>query len=186
MARELAKRWITADEYERMGEAGIFGKGARLELIEGAIYEMSPIGSPHAACVDALVFLLGRLAQHNFIIRVQSPIRLNDFSEPQPDIALLRWRDDFYRHAHPRPDDVLLVIEVADTTVETDRAIKLPLYAQAGVKEVWLINLPDERIELYAAPVGGTYQTSQQFQRGAIVQAQTIPNLSVNVSDILG
>src|ERR1043165_8491678 len=117
MARELAKRWITTDEYERMGAAGIFGRDARLELIEGAIYEMSPIGSPHPACVDALVFLFSQLAQRNFIIRVQSQIRLNDFPEPQPDVALLRWRDDFYRREHPRPDDVLLVIEVADTTV---------------------------------------------------------------------
>ncbi|PYS92744.1 MAG: hypothetical protein DMF64_07750 [Acidobacteria bacterium] len=92
----------------------------------------------------------------------------------------------FYRHAHPRPSDVLLVIEVADTTVETDRTIKLPLYAQAGIKEVWLINLPDERIELYVAPVGGAYQTSQHCQRGADVQAQTILGLAVSVNDILG
>jgi Uma2 family endonuclease len=186
MARELAKRWITADEYERMGEAGILAKDARLELIEGAIYERSPIGSPHAACVDALVFLLSRLVQRDFIIRAQSPIRLNDFSEPQPDVALLRWRDDFYRHEHPCPADVPLIIEVADTTVETDRTIKLPLHAQAGINEVWLINLPDERIELYAAPIGSAYQTSQQFQRGTDVKAQTIPKLSVNVGDILG
>lgn len=163
MARELAKRWITADEYERTGEAGIFDGSARLELIEGAIYERSPVGNPHAACVDAVPFLLSRLAQSNFIIR------LTDFSEPQPDIALLRWRDHFYRHERPRPHDVLLVIEVADTTVETERTIKLPLYAQASIKEVWLSNLPDERDELYAARVGGAYQTSRHLQRGAEV-----------------
>jgi Uma2 family endonuclease len=186
MARELAKRWITADEYERMGEAGIFDESARLELIEGAIYEMSPIGSPHAACVAFLSMLLTRLYGDTNIIYTQNPIRLNDFSEPQPDVALLRWRDDFYRHEHPRPDDVLLVIEVADTTVETDRTIKLPLYAQAGIREVWLINLPDERVELYAAPVGGAYQTSQHYQRGANVQAQTVPDLAVSLNDIFG
>lgn len=186
MARELAKRPITADEYERMGEAGIFGGDARLELIEGEIYQMSPIGSLHAGCVAALTFILSKLAQGNFIVQVQNPIRLNDFSEPQPDIALLRWRDDFYRRAHPRPDDVLLIIEVADTTVETDRAVKLPLYARAGINEVWLVNLPAERIELYAAPAGGAYQAARYFQRGEEVQAQTIPNLVISVADVLG
>jgi Uma2 family endonuclease len=186
MARELAKRSITADEYERMGEAGIFGSDARLELIEGEIYQMSPIGSPHAACVDALTYILGNLAQRNFIVRVQNPIRLSDLSEPQPDVTLLRWRDDFYRHTHPRPADVLLVIEVADTTVATDRTVKLPLYAQAGINEVWLVNLPEEQIELYTAPANGVYQTVKHFQRGADVQAQTLLGLVVSVNDVLG
>jgi Uma2 family endonuclease len=136
MARELAQRWITADEYGRMGEAGIFTDDARLELIEGAIFEMPPIGSPHAACVDALNLILNELARRSFIVRVQNPIRLNDFSEPQPDVTLLRWRDVLYRNAHPRPADVLLVVEVADATVQTDRTVKLPLYAQADISEV--------------------------------------------------
>src|SRR5207237_5552410 len=116
----------------------------------------------------------------------QNPIRLSDLSEPQPDVALLRWRDDFYRHTHPRPADVLLVVEVADTTVATDRAVKLPLYAQAGISEVWLVNLPEEQIELYAAPANGVYQTVRHFQRGENVQAQTVPGLVVSVDDVLG
>src|SRR5215210_2412570 len=115
MSRGLAKRWITADEYERMGEAGIFPPDARLELIEGEIYEMSPIGSLHAACVTFLTHILEKLGD-GFQVRVQNPIRLDDFSEPQPDLALVSWRDDYYRGAHPQPNDVLLVIEVADTT----------------------------------------------------------------------
>ncbi len=186
MSRRLAKRWITTDEYERMGAAGIFGTDARLELIEGSIYEMSPIGSRHAACVDTLTFILVGLAQRNFIVRIQSPIRLSDFSEPQPDVTLLRWQADRYRTAHPRPADVLLIIEVTGTTIETDRTVKLPLYAQAGINEVWLINLPDERIELYAAPVGGVYQTVQHFARGEDVQAQTLPGLVVSIADVFG
>ena len=186
MARELAKRWITADEYERMGEAGIFGTDARLELIEGEIYQMSPIGSPHASCVAYLSMFLTKLFGDNHIIYTQNPIRLSDLSEPQPDVTLLRWRDDFYRHTHPRPTDALLVIEVADTTVATDRAVKLPLYAQAGINEVWLVNLPEEQIELYAAPVNGVYQTVKHFQRGEDVQAQTLPGLVVGVDDVLG
>lgn len=186
MSRKLAKHPFTADDYERMGELGIIDQSTRLELIEGEIYEMSPIGSPHAACVDALTLLFGELARRRFIIRVQSPVRLNDFSEPQPDVALLRWRDDFYRHAHPTPADVLLVVEVADSTVETDRTIKMPLYARANVPESWLINLPDSRIEIYSAPSNGTYQTMQSLTHGEEAQSVTIPQLSLVVAELLG
>lgn len=186
MSRRLAKRWITADEYERMGEAGIFGENARLELLEGEIYQVSPIGSPHAACVDFLSSFLNRLFSGKFIVRVQNPIRLDSFSEPQPDIALLRWRDDFYRHAHPTPADVLLVIEVADSTVESDRSYKMPLYAKAGIPEAWLVNLVEECVELYAEPDGEAYQTIRRFPRGEEVAAHSIENLNISVSDILG
>jgi Uma2 family endonuclease len=183
---QLAKHLITADEYERMGEAGVFHPDDRLELVEGEIYEMSPTGSRHAACVKILSRLLHRLPGDTMIVSTQDPIRLNDFSEPQPDVALLRWRDDFYRQGHPQPSDVLLVIEVADTTVETDRAVKLPLYAAAGIPEVWLINLPDESVEVYAGPSGGAYQSAEQFRRGAEARAETLPGLAVSVADLLG
>ncbi|MDT4955035.1 MAG: hypothetical protein QOJ02_3173 [Acidobacteriota bacterium] len=186
MSRQLAKRWITVDEYERMGEAGIFHPDDRLELLEGGIYEMSPIGSPHAACVDFLIILLTEFARRRFIVRGQNPLRLNDFSEPQPDIALLRWRDDFYRHAHPTPADVLFVIEVADSTVESDRLYKMPLYAKAGIPEAWLVNLPDEKIELYAQPANGAYQFIIEFKRGEDVQSHSIADLQVHVADVLG
>lgn len=186
MSRQLAKHWITVDEYERMGEAGIFHQDARLELLEGEIFEMSPIGSRHAACVDFLIVMLTELARRRFIVRAQSPIRLDDFSEPQPDIALLKWRDDFYRDSHPMPDDVLLVIEVADTTLESDRAYKMPLYAKAGIKEAWLVNLQDETIELYTQPENDTYQASKTFTRGTEAQSDTIAGLVINMDDVLG
>jgi len=186
MSRQLAKHWISVEEYERMGRADIFGNEARLELLEGEIYEMSPIGSPHAACVDFLINLLTEFARRRFIVRGQNPICLNDFSEPQLDVALLRWRDDFYRHAHPTPADVLLVIEVADSTVETDRSYKIPLYAQAGIAEAWLVNLPAEQVELYASPANDAYQITQTFKRGDVAQSHTIKDLAINVSDILG
>lgn len=185
MSRQLAKHWITADEYERMGEAGIFPPDARLELIEGEIYKMSPIGSPHAACVDFLNKLLNRLFDA-LIVRTQSSIRLSDFSEPQPDISLLRWRDDFYRRSHPRPADVLLVIEVADTTLATDREVKVPLYAAAGIPETWIVNLPEERIEVYAEPAAGSYQFVRHYQRGEDAQSHTVPGLIVSVAEVLG
>jgi Uma2 family endonuclease len=184
MSRQLAKYWITVNEYERMGEAGIFHSDARLELLEGGIYEMSPIGSNHAACVDFLATMLTQLAQRNFIVRVQNPIRLDDFSEPQPDIALLRWRDDFYRHAHPTPADVLLVIEVADSTVESDRLYKMPLYAKAGIREAWLVNLPETRIEIYAEPAEGLYHFSRNFTRGEAAQSHTIADLNINTASV--
>lgn len=186
MSRQLAKRWITVDEYERMGAAGIFRPDDRLELLEGEIYEMSPIGSRHAACVDFLIAVLSELARRRFIVRGQNPVRLDDFSEPQPDIALLGWRDDFYRHAHPTPDDVLLVIEVADSTVESDRGYKIPLYAKAGIREVWLVNLPAEAVEIYAEPVGGAYQIIRQVKRGEDAQAHTITGLHVNIAQVIG
>jgi Uma2 family endonuclease len=186
MSRQLAKHWITADEFEQMGRAGIFHPDARLELLEGEIYQMSPIGSRHAACVDFLSSLFNRHFGGRVIVRVQSPIRLEDFSEPQPDVALLRWRDDFYRSAHPTPADVLLVIEVADSTVETDRSYKVPLYARAGIPEAWLVNLPEERIELFAEPAGGDYQINMIFSRGEEVQSHGVADLRVGVSDVLG
>jgi Uma2 family endonuclease len=186
MSRQLAKRWITVDEYERMGEAGIFNKDDRLELLEGEIYKMSPIGSPHASCVKFLSALLHRLFGGKFIVSTQDPIRLDDFSEPQPDIALLKWRDDFYRDAHPTPADVLLVIEVADTTLESDRAYKIPLYAKASISEAWIINLPDETVELYADAEDGAYSVHTNFKRGEVAHAHTIADLVVNIDALLG
>ena len=147
---------------------------------------MSHIGSPHAACVDALAQLLYELARRRYIVRVQNPVRLNDFSEPEPDISLLRWRDDFYRRAHPTPADVLLLVEVADLTVGTDRSVRLPLYAKAGVPEVWIVNPPGEAIEIYTGPEGGAYRTARSHARGEVAHAQTVEKLSVGVSDVLG
>src|SRR5947209_17059868 len=186
MSVEIARHSFTVEEFERMGEASIFPKDARFELIEGAIYEMSPIGSPHAACVDALALLFNEIAQRRFIVRVQSPVRLNDFSEPQPDLALLRWREDFYRSAHPTPADVLLVVEVADTTVETDRKVKVPLYARAAVPEAWLVNIPDERIEVYSDPSGDAYGQVKQFGRGEQAKSPTLKELVVSVGEFFG
>lgn len=186
MARELAKRWISADEYERMGEAGIFPEGARLELIGGEIFEMSPIGSPHAACVKFLSELFHLLFAGTLTVSVQDPIRLDDFSEPQPDLALLRRREDFYRDSHPTPADVLLVVEVADTTVVTDRTIKVPLYARAGVPEVWLVNIPEGRVEIYSQPSGDSYARAESFGREVEAKSHTVERLAVNVAELLG
>jgi len=186
MSAELARYSFTAEEFERLGEAGILRQDARLELIEGEIIEMPPIGNAHAACVKFLNRLLSRLFDGIFVVGVQDPVRLGDFSEPQPDISLLRWRDDDYNEGHPTPADVLLVIEVSDTTLEYDRKVKMPLYARAGIPEAWVVNLPEECIEVYSDPAGGEYQTVRSYRRGRRLQSHTLAPLRLSVSKVLG
>jgi Uma2 family endonuclease len=169
-----------------MGEAGVFSPDDRVELIEGEIVEMSPIGEPHAASVDVMAEMLREALGRSVIIRVQNPIVLNDHSEPQPDISVLKRRDDFYRHAHPRTEDVLLVIEVSDSTLEYDRQIKVPLYARAGIPEVWIVNINEERVETFADVSGGTYQTTAFVSRGEEVQSRSLADLRLGVSEIFG
>lgn len=185
MSLQVARHYFTVAEFERMGEAGIFPGEARLELIEGEVVEISPIRSCHAGCVKFLSRFLHATVGDTALVSIQNPIQLDDYSEPQPDVALLRLRDDFYRHAHPTPTDVLLIIEVADTTVDYDRLVKVPLYAKAGIKEVWLVNLPSEQIEIYAEPAGGKYQITKQIKRGEEAQAHSIPDLVVNAGMVL-
>jgi Uma2 family endonuclease len=186
MSLPISKYYFSAAEFERMGEAGVFTKDARLELIEGEIIEMSPIGSRHAACVKFLGRFLNRTVGDIALVSTQDPIRLNDFSEPEPDLALLRLRDDFYRDAHPTPADVLLIIEVADTTLAYDRQVKVPLYARAGIGETWVVNLTEERIEIYSGLAEGAYQTIVNFGRGDEARSHTIAGLAVGVADVLG
>jgi len=185
MALEIAKHVFTVTDFERMAETGILSENDRVELIEGEIIEMSPIGKSHAACVDRFTRLLSRL-DNKVILRVQGPIQLDDYSEPQPDLTLLRHRDDFYAGSLPRPADVLLVIEVADSTLDYDRFMKLPAYARAGIPEAWLANLPADRIEMYAEPVDGAYTVIKHATRGEVIQSSSIEQLRLNVDDILG
>lgn len=186
MSVQVAKRWFTVAEYNRMGEAGIFTEDDRVELIEGEIIEMSPIGRRHAACVDRLNELLSERLRRKAIVRVQSPVVLNDYAQPQPDVALLRRRDDFYERALPAPGDVMLVAEVADTTLEYDRQIKVPLYARAGIHEVWVVNLPDGQVEVYTRPAGGAYQDVRRHARAEAVNSAAAHGLTATVDEILG
>jgi Uma2 family endonuclease len=186
MSVQIAKRCFTVAQYNRMGEAGILTEDDRVELIEGEIIEMSSIGRRHAACVGRLTNLLSKLLAESAIVWVQNPIVLDDYSEPQPDVALLRRRDDFYEHSLPAPADVLLVIEVADTTLDYDRQIKVPLHARAGIAEVWIVNLMDEQVEVYAEPVNGAYQSQRQAGRGETINSPGAFNLTLGIDDILG
>lgn len=164
------RRRFTVDEYYRMAETGILSPEDRVELIEGEVVEMIPIGSSHAGHVKCLVQLLSEAVGDNAIVGVQDPIRLGDHSEPEPDISLLEPRDDFYASAHPTADDVLLLIEVADTSLEYDRTVKIPLYAKHGVESVWLLNLEDEAVEVYEKPDEKGYQVSHTLRSDASVE----------------
>lgn len=174
--------WLfSVDEYHRMLETGILSEDDHVELIEGEIVKMSPLGSHHVACVNRLNGLLSRIVGQEVIVSIQNPVRLDDYSEPEPDIALIRPRDDFYAQSLATSADVLLIIEVADSSVEVDRKIKLPLYAGAGIPEVWLANLPEDRVEAHSEPVNGVYQKVRIAKRGDELSSESIPTLSVNV-----
>ncbi len=151
-------RLFTVDEYYAMAEAGILSQDERVELVHGEIIPMSPIGSRHASSVNALDYGLSSLLGRRALVRVQSPIHLDSLTEPEPDVAVVKWRDDFYASAHPTPDDVLLIIEVCDTTIESDRTEKLPIYASFGISETWLANIPERHVEVYAQPSDGEYR----------------------------
>jgi Uma2 family endonuclease len=186
MSVPLKRHYFTAAEYYRMADAGILTPDHRVELIEGEIVEMSPIGKRHASCVDRINRLLGRLASQAAIVRVQNPVRLSDFSEPQPDVTLLRPREDFYAAGHPGPHDVLLVVEVADTPTAYDRGAKVPLYARSEIPEVWLVDLTENRIEIYTRPSAGAYQGARRVSRGEAVSSDAVAGLTFAAEEILG
>ena len=148
---------LTVDQYYRMAEAGILKEDDRVELIEGEIIDMPPIGIDHAYFVNRLTSLFIQSVGLQANVSSQNPIRLNSRSDPQPDIALLRYRDDFYRHAHPRPEDMILLVEVSDTTLRYDTEVKLPLYARHEIPEVWIVDLEHQRLEVFRRPEEGVY-----------------------------
>lgn len=186
MAVETTKRYITVDEYYHMAEAGILSEDAHIELIEGEIVNKNPIGSRHAGCVKRLLTLFAQSVGPAAIVSVQNPVRLSIYSEPEPDVALLRPKADFYSNSHPGPFDVLLVVEVSDTSIGYDRETKVPLYARAGIPEVWLVDLVEETITLYVEPIRGVYQRKQQAKRGERISANTVGSLTLTVDEILG
>jgi Uma2 family endonuclease len=186
MELALKRYHFTVDDFNKMAEQGLFAPTDRLELIEGEIFEISPIGKLHARAVNFLSNLLVQIFAGKLVISTQNPVILDDLSEPQPDIAVLRLKADFYKESHPYANDVLLVIEVADTTVEYDRTIKFPKYAKAGIQEVWLVNLDAERIEVHSNPKEQTYGMVKIYQRGEQVLSESFAEVKIQVDDILG
>ena len=186
MTAQVARRLFTTDEFHRMGEAGILAEEDRLELIEGEIVRMSPIGSRHAACVDRLNALFTARLGKRAIVRVQSPIVVNRRSEPQPDLTILKPRADFYATKHPGPGDVLLLVEVVDTSAGYDRTTKLPLYARAGIREVWIVDVVRGVVEVYRPPALQSFRGHTQLKTGQRIVPIAFPRTAIRVSDVLG
>ena len=177
-------RLFSVDEYYAMAEAGILSPDERVELIDGEIIPMSPIGSRHASSVYSLDHWLSSLLVQRALVGVQSPVRLDSNTEPEPDIAILKWREDFYSSAHPGPDDIFLIIEVCDTTIDSDRSEKLPMYARFGIPETWLANIRERHVEVYSQPSGGEYQRSRIVGLDEILTLPTFEDVSLPVSRI--
>ncbi|MGA7730607.1 MAG: Uma2 family endonuclease [Chloroflexia bacterium] len=186
MAVQIPRRLISIDEYERMIVAGVFPEDDRSELIRGEITEMAPIGLLHASCVSRLTKLLERRVGDAAIIWAQNPIRLVGNSLPQPDVALLKPSSDFYSRTRPAPKDVILLIEVSDTTLNYDTQVKVPLYAEAGIPEVWIVNLQNDVIEAFSSPMAGVYNHAVKVARGQSLPLPGELGGVVEVSDILG
>lgn len=174
-----SRHLISADAFHRMGETGILGPQDRVELIDGEIIDMSPIGALHAAIVARLTSHFSQVLGGQAIVWCQNPLRLDDFSEPEPDIAILRPRADFYTTAHPGPADVLFVIEVADTSLAYDLGTKVPLYARHGIPEVWVIDAATRQIRVFREPVdrstAGTSGTSGYAREARFEPQQAVP-----------
>lgn len=175
---------LTVADYCRIAEAGIFGEDDRVELIEGEIIDMAPIGSEHTSSVKRLNRLFDRAVGEQAIVSVQDPIRLDEHNEPEPDIALLRYREDFYRSTHPGPADVLLIVEVADTSLRYDREIKLPLYARHGIPEVWIVDLENRRLEVHRRPEGETYREQICPAPNESVAPADLPDCAVDLRGV--
>ena len=186
MTMLVARRYFTVVEYHKMAEAGILGEDDRVELIEGEIVQMSPIGRGHLACVDRLNDLLVRGLGDEVIVRVQGSIRLNGGSEPEPDLVLLRRRPDFYASADAGPEDVLLVIEVADSSLAYDYGVKVPLYARAGISELWLVDLRDGSMSVFLEPAGEGYRSVVVVRGDDCVSPHAFPELVLTLGQILG
>jgi Uma2 family endonuclease len=184
---EIRRHLFSAKDYYRMGEAGILNEDDRVELIEGEIIEMPPIGSPHGGVVKTLISLLRYLPKELVIFGVQDPLDLDDRSQPEPDFMILLARHDNYRTSHPKPQEVLLLVEVSDTTLAYDRGIKLPLYARAGVRETWIVDITSDTVETYRSPEPtGAYTAQSTFGRGEELSIEALSDVRLKVDDLLG
>ena len=181
----VRRRRFMVDEYHGMAEAGILHEDEPVELIEGELIQMAAVGSRHMACVMILgEWFTPRLAGRARV-SIRNPVRLSSGSEPEPDVAILRPRPDRYRTALPRPEDVLLVIEVSDTTLRYDRDVKLPLYAAAGIPEAWIVDLEGRRILVYRAPAGAAYDDTATVEQGTVSPA-AFPDIVISGEELLG
>lgn len=183
MAVQTQRKLFTVDDYYKMAEVGILAPEDRVELIHGEIIQMSPIKSFHSSIVDALHELLVLLLHGKAIVKSQNPLSIDGYSEPEPDLIIAQYYDHKYRHQHPKPEDVYFLIEVADTTLQKDRKVKLPLYAEAGIGEVWIVNLKNSSLEMYTKPLEDTYQECRILKVGDILYFEAL-GLALEVGQI--
>ncbi len=176
---------FTVEDYYRMGEVGILPPDVRVELVDGEIKQMPPIHPPHANIVDRLTIMLASRLAGVAHLRVQGPIHLDDYNEPQPDLTVMRFRDD-YSHRHPTPADVLLAIEVADTSLRYDRDEKMPRYGRYGVPEAWLVDVQARTITVFTQPHAGGYREQHVLSRGQEIMSVAVEGLRVGVDEALG
>ena len=185
MPVQAPRRLFTVRDFYQMAEAGILREDDRVELLAGEIVEMTPIGSRHAACVRQLQRAFHDQPWEAAIVSVQNPVRLDDHSEPQPDITVIRFRSDFYRDAHPGPNDVLLIVEVADTSADIDREVKVPLYARAGIPEVWVVDLAARAVDVYQGASPHGYERHRRMSTADRLTSDQLPSVDLAVSDLV-
>ncbi len=181
---QVPRHRLTVRDYHRLGEAGILGEDDRIELLEGQLVEMASIGPRHALAVDALTEVLVMAAAGRAAVRVQNPIVLDDISEPQPDFTLVRRPWQGYPDAHPRPPDVYLLIEVADSSLEFDLGAKLELYARAGIREFWVVDLTNNRVLVHRSPCDGGYESISSVDMAGTLQVAALPEVTIPVARI--
>jgi Uma2 family endonuclease len=181
---QVLTRKFTIEQYHQMAQSNIFQPEEKLELIQGEILKMSPVGLRHAKTVKFLNHLLTYQLHNQAIIGVQDPIQLGDLSEPQPDLSVLRMRADFYELEAPKSQDIYWLIEVSDSTIKYDRETKIPVYAESNIQEVWLVNLNENNLEVYRKPENNRYQSFQKLTSSQVISPLAFPNLIINLSDI--
>jgi Uma2 family endonuclease len=186
MSAEVETYRFSVEEFNKLGEAGIFDEDDRVELLDGEIIVMSPIGTQHAGVVMRLISTFHERLGRQVLLNPQNPAVLDEFSEPQPDIMLLKPRTDFYSSAHPRPEDILLLVEVSDSTLAYDRGRKLRKYAECEVSEVWIVNLQEKAIEQFRAPAATAYDQSTVYQRGEPIGIAAFPEVQFLVEELIG
>ena len=182
----VTRRRFTVHDYHRMGDAGILSPSDRVELIDGEIISKPVIGPRHGASVDRTTRALVTAVGTSAIVRVQGAVRLDLFHEPEPDIVLLRPRADFYASAHPGPADILLVIEVAESSIDYDRDIKARIYAKARVLEYWLVDLSEDVVHVHSGPANAVYRSVITCRRGQTIAPRALPSCAIATLDLLG
>jgi len=179
------KHRFSVKEYYRMAETGVLRPNARVELLNGEIIDTSPIGPFHGGVTTYLTEFFAAASKGRWQTRIQNPVRLDEHSEPQPDLVLAKPVPDFYRKQHPQPEDVFLLIEVSDSTLEADQAEKIPAYGRAGVAEVWIVNLIDATIEVYREPHFTGYGSKTILRAGDTIAPLAFPDAAVDVAELL-